>query len=529
MGAMPSPAVQPGARLAGRYRLESAVPTTGGPPAPSDTWRGPTGTVWRAFDELLVRPVEVRMIPAGTALAEAALTAARTAASLPEPWFIRVFDADVLDGHAYLVGEWVEATHLGRLLADGPLHEAEAARIAYEVASALDAARAAGVPHGRLRPEHVLRTDDGQVRLAIFASLPDGPEGVATSPTDDARSAGSVLYAGLTGRWPERGASLPVAPQVDGRPCSPRQVRAGVPQHLDDVATRALGLPGRRGAPPLRNPAAVAAALARTASKIDPLGYGGARAGRPDDTDSTLPPVGGGPRGVDDTPALLASPPEPGRTARLTWIGGGLLLTCGLLLAGWQVAMTARGDEVGRGPQPGPSATAPDSAGSAGSTGSADGDPSPGTPVAITDVRDFDPQGDGKENPGLVEAVIDGDPATGWRTRTYYDQLGPDGLKTGVGLLLDLGRPTDVGTVTVQLSGQDSDVQLLAAETPGRAIGDFRLVGATEGAGPTVTVLPEEQVRARYLLVWFTRLPAVEGGFRGEVQELTVRERSRSR
>ena len=83
-------------------------------------------------------------------------------------------------------------------------------------------------------------------------------------------------------------------------------------------------------------------------------------------------------------------------------------------------------------------------------------DPAPETPAArplrprprrSPDVTatDLDPQGDPpEENRELAPLAVDGDPATSWRTVTYEQDLGPGGLKTGVGLPLDLGPPRQV-------------------------------------------------------------------------------------
>ena len=63
---------------------------------------------------------------------------------------------------------------------------------------------------------------------------------------------------------------------------------------------------------------------------------------------------------------------------------------------------------------------------------------------AIT-ATDFDPQGDPpEENPELAALAVDGDPDTAWHTQTYDQNFGPGGLKTGVGLILDLGATHDV-------------------------------------------------------------------------------------
>ena len=62
-------------------------------------------------------------------------------------------------------------------------------------------------------------------------------------------------------------------------------------------------------------------------------------------------------------------------------------------------------------------------------------------PIEGITATDFDPQGDPpfEENPDLAALAVDGNPDTSWRTSTYLQNLGPAGLKTGVGLILDLG------------------------------------------------------------------------------------------
>ena len=68
-----------------------------------------------------------------------------------------------------------------------------------------------------------------------------------------------------------------------------------------------------------------------------------------------------------------------------------------------------------------------------------------GARLAVTEALDFDPLGDGSENSGEVERVVDGDPASGWQTITYYNNPALGGLKPGVGVLLDLGRDRGPG------------------------------------------------------------------------------------
>src|SRR5262249_41879000 len=73
------------------------------------------------------------------------------------------------------------------------------------------------------------------------------------------------LYAALTAHWPGEGwPALPPAPQSpDGRPCSPRQVRAGVPSAVDDITCQVLFQSGPGDGTGMTSPAALAGALHR--------------------------------------------------------------------------------------------------------------------------------------------------------------------------------------------------------------------------------------------------------------------------
>ncbi len=141
-------------------------------------------------------------------------------------------------------------------------------------------------------------------------------------------------------------------------------------------------------------------------------------------------------------------------------------------------------------------------------------------------VRDFDPLGtDGEENAGDVDNLVDGKASTTWRTSTYRDQLGPPpGLKTGVGVLLDLGRARQVSAVDVRLDGPTTAQVFAFEQEPSEAPGG-RPFAQASGTG-VVGLAPADgrPVAARYLVLWLTSLPEVEGGdFRAEIAEVVVR------
>src|SRR5690606_31761976 len=136
--------------------------------------------------------------------------------------------------------------------------------------------------------------------------------------------------------------------------------------------------------------------------------------------------------------------PVPGRTwMRLAWIVGIAALVLLAVVAAYQLGLGANDD-----PPP-----ADDEIPAATPTGE------PTTAVAAT-ATDFDPEGDPPEEyPEDAPLAVDGDPATAWGTQTYEQQFGPGGLKSGVGLVLDLGGSQDVRRVRITVRGGDTAAQ----------------------------------------------------------------------
>ena len=170
--------------------------------------------------------------------------------------------------------------------------------------------------------------------------------------------------------------------------------------------------------------------------------------------------------------------------------------------------------------------------------GSPDANPSPtrapssaapaSVKLPIAGVTDFDPQGDPpEENPDLAQLAVDGKPATAWQTLTYRGNPRLGGLKSGVGLLVDLGKPVKVGQVKLTLLGSGTSLDLLAApddtEAAPTSTDGLTTVASAQDAGTSVTLEPKKQPTTRWLVVWLTSLPAAPGGFKGQVAEISVR------
>ena len=174
---------------------------------------------------------------------------------------------------------------------------------------------------------------------------------------------------------------------------------------------------------------------------------------------------------------------------------------------------------LGNGSAPGP--TGPTTSGSA--------SPSPvaSKPIAIEAVTDFDPEADPpEENPDLAPLAVDRKPGTAWSTVTYRGNPKLGGLKSGVGLLVDLGEPVEVGRVRLTLLGRPTSLEILAAprslQAPPSSTEGLTRVASAENAGHRVRLPFAKPVTTRWLVVWLTSLPPAPGGFKGQVAEVSV-------
>ena len=146
--------------------------------------------------------------------------------------------------------------------------------------------------------------------------------------------------------------------------------------------------------------------------------------------------------------------------------------------------------------------------------------PEPQGPVSIEGITSFDPEGDGDERNDLAPLAVDGDEGTEWTSHTYLSQDWGS-LKSGTGLVLDLGDDTEVSEVEVVLGEGDVGATLYVADSP--ALEGATELGGEDSAEGTWTVSPDEPATGRYVIVWFTRAFAGPEGEIVRVAEITVR------
>ena len=202
------------------------------------------------------------------------------------------------------------------------------------------------------------------------------------------------------------------------------------------------------------------------------------------------------------------------------------MLTAAVLLAALValVLVLARDDSAStdRTLRPGASNSGTAATTPAGGSGSGRGEGT-GQPdvLQVAVASSFDPGGDGQEGEPPPAAATDGDRSTAWTTDRYSTaDLG--GLKTGVGLLLDLGRAADVRGVHVAFGVPGTSLRVYVGASPA-TLRRSAPAAAADDAGPGSALRTKAGTRGRYVLLWLTRLPPAEdGGYRGSVREVKI-------
>lgn len=141
--------------------------------------------------------------------------------------------------------------------------------------------------------------------------------------------------------------------------------------------------------------------------------------------------------------------------------------------------------------------------------------------LPIVRMNDYDPFGVDGENPDQLRFATDKDPLTAWTTLTYFDPY--LGGKPGVGLVIDLGAPRPVRSVDLKLVGANSNLRVLVGKRDYSDPDRYRTFADVTGAGSHILLRSPRPMTARYVVVWFTRLPWIDGGYRGGVRSVVVR------
>ncbi|MDQ7910720.1 serine/threonine-protein kinase [Phytohabitans sp. ZYX-F-186] len=246
--------------LGGRYRLEDQIGTGG------------MSVVWRATDEVLRRPVAVKVL-AGRLATDAGArlriqAEARSAARLAHPHVCGVYDYGESTGadgrpEPFVVMELLRGPTLSQRIADGPLPPREAMRVCAEVAGGVAAAHDAGLVHRDIKPSNVILTTGGAkvVDFGIAAAAgpledldqddrmigtpaylaPERLTGDQVVPASDVYALGLLVHYVLVGKlpWAAETTTQMIRAHTYAEP-DPLPAVAGVPPEVADLCGRCL-------------------------------------------------------------------------------------------------------------------------------------------------------------------------------------------------------------------------------------------------------------------------------------------------
>jgi len=178
------------------YNPVTPVPLTGGTrlgpfEIVAPLGAGGMGEVYRARDTRLGRDVAVKILPshmaADVAFRDRFEREARAVASLSHPNILALFDVGESDGLRYIVTELVDGEPV-----KGPLPLRRLLDVAAQIAAGLAAAHEAGVVHRDIKPDNLLITRDGRVKILDFG-LARGDGVAEIGETRAVTSAGTLL------------------------------------------------------------------------------------------------------------------------------------------------------------------------------------------------------------------------------------------------------------------------------------------------------------------------------------------------
>lgn len=229
---------------------------------------GGMGEVFRARDAVLAREVAIKVLHRTLAGDEGFIdrfrSEARSAALLNHANIVGIYDWGATDGVYFMVMEYITGQNVRELLhAYGRLEPAQAANVLLQTLAALEHAHQQGIVHRDVKPENIMVTERGVVKVADFGLArayasatvtqsgtvtgtvqylaPEQIQGEPSDPRTDLYSLGVVAYELLTGRVPYTGeTSLAIAyKHLSERVPAPSELVPSVPAGLDRLVLAA--------------------------------------------------------------------------------------------------------------------------------------------------------------------------------------------------------------------------------------------------------------------------------------------------
>ncbi len=230
---------------------------------------GGMARVYRGRDLLLKRVVAVKILKdqmtGDAAFIRRFEREAQSAAALSHPHIVNIYDVGEEEGTYFMIMEYVEGYNLKDYIRQsGRLPVSEAISIARQIAEALEKAHRAGVVHRDIKPQNILFSRDGTIKVTDFGIAiagdgvtvtvgddiigtvqyisPEQARGELADKQSDLYSLGIVLYEMVTGKVPFSGES-PVAvamKHIQEQIVPPRQIIDNLPEALEQIILKAV-------------------------------------------------------------------------------------------------------------------------------------------------------------------------------------------------------------------------------------------------------------------------------------------------
>ncbi len=244
----------------------------------SELGRGGMGVVYKARQRSLNRIVAVKTILKSSNNDSESIARfkieAEAAARLAHPNIVAVFDFQEDDGGYFLSMEFIDGITLAEKLREKSLNCREAAKIACEIANAIEYAHQNGIIHRDIKPSNILFDRSGRTKIADFGlakllSSVDSntvtgqvmgtpaymsPEQAAgktsqVSIGSDIYSIGAVLYEGITGKPPFSAPTLIglISKVCNEEPVCPSTIDSNIDRNIETICMKCLEkLPAKR-------------------------------------------------------------------------------------------------------------------------------------------------------------------------------------------------------------------------------------------------------------------------------------------
>lgn len=246
-----------GKRLDGRYEIRELIGVGG------------MAYVYRCYDIIDDREVSIKILKDeylnNEDFCRRFKNESKAIAMLSHPNIVKVYDVSFGDVIQYIVMEYIDGITLKEYISQqGVVDWKTTIHLVSQILSALQHAHQHGVIHRDIKPQNIMLTEDGTIKVTDFGIArfsdnntrtmtdqaigsvhyiaPEQAKGSVTDGQSDIYSVGVILYEMLTGKLPfdaENAVSVAIM-QMQSTPKNPRELNPNIPKGLEEITLKAM-------------------------------------------------------------------------------------------------------------------------------------------------------------------------------------------------------------------------------------------------------------------------------------------------